>query len=294
MPDQDQSISSDRLTDVLGLLGAGGLAKAGIGAATKGVLLTAPQFQRLRELNPNQAMHPAVAESTGWKGNLAHPDAVAEQRNLDDYIYQNYDRMSRPLIGRDVEHLHSNYGWQVGPQQGFGREASDVGASLSHSNFPSLRGKEYFGLVHPSGNPDSKSQGSLQSVLGMNAGVYEPGLMYLYGTPAGYDPLVKRIKLDPAMKDPYLSTPYLGKFGGANYPHEKSLMPLVMHEAQHAAQGGKPYIPDIPHSLQPSEWESRAVEHSLLHPEAYYIPFMNRAMPENYDYNNFLRMLRGR
>jgi len=283
MPDQDQGFDSSRLTDILGLLGgAGTLAKAGA-AATKGVLLTAPQFKQLRELNPNQAMHPAVAESSGWKGALTHPDAVKEQSSLDDYIYKNYDRMSRPYTPHDVNLLHNNYGWQVGPQTKFGREVSDVGASLKETYDP-YKETSTLNLEHPAGN--------IQSVLGMSPGTYNNRLMMDISSPLAYNAEDKRVELDPIMRSLNRFGPYLrSKYDTPSYPYEKAFMPMVMHEVQHGVQDAD-YLPGVPHHLQPMEWESRGVEHSLLNPEAYKMPFRYRATQNNYDYDNFLRTLK--
>lgn len=135
MADEDKSIASNRLMDVLGLLGAGGLAKgaatvAAKGAPSLGMFFTPAQFARVLKQNPNQPMHPAVWENLSGTGRArlgepSSPEAMKVQSDLDNYV------MSTPNILRSNDWLFHNTGWSRSPLLGRSREVSDTGATVT-------------------------------------------------------------------------------------------------------------------------------------------------------------------
>lgn len=155
MPEQDQNqdIPSNRLTDVLGLLGAGGLAKGAAAAAKTapylGSFFTPAQFKRLEAISGQQPVHPATWEylsktnKARLGGSPTTPDALAHQRFVDKMIMQNAE--SYKDYPMDKPDLFNRSGWSISPVTGsLVREVQDTGAYLDPKKF-NFRAN----LVHP-------------------------------------------------------------------------------------------------------------------------------------------------
>lgn len=261
MPDQqgsDHGIASNRLMDVLGLLGAGGL--------SKGVLVSPGA---LRSLGGAKSMHPATAKTLGWDRPLSSPESIMEQRMYDNEIMDNYRKLVTQQLYQPMHRWPDvyKYGWQFGPKTGLSRELPDIGTDI--------RGNTY---IHP--------EGDILGLHSIDKRIRWDDLYNKKGAMGEHDDLnsPQTITLDDSLINPFSVRKNLIRKNldlGDEFPYARYPAAIASHETQHGIQGSRNFMSDynyqLPWIARPHEWEARGVENRALLPKAYEYPFHQTA-----------------
>lgn len=306
MPDQtttqpnqsNSSFSGEYLPDIKNwLLGMGG---AALGAKSLGSLIPIWALKKLgkgESFGGVSSMHPAVAKEQGLlsstmspdeiRQKLTSPEAVKEQRALDDYVVKNYPQLnSNSSIPKYQDLYNRKYGWQVSPVTNtLTKEVPDLGLDVNRTTHE---------LTHP--------QEGLLEALKVNPKVKFEDYNKLYNKDTDLDHYYASGNWQKGTNGNLGEISFSNKFINPNrmnsYPWDKGeLNTVAAHELQHAAHENlSNYNFGIPWAERPEEKEAEisAFRYKYGDPyngtSAYDIPFSELSSIDNpADFNNLLK-----